>query len=812
MNVYTRGLVVVVLLLVGVPRGLAAPADGEPVLWDIPAAAWKRPFGDHPPGATGTHPPFEGAAIESRTKRGVPIGGIGTGSFMYNLAGTFGPWELDIGGDDSTGADWRSELNRGHEERFLAEAAFHVFQRSPTGTTVRTLATDDVLPAWPRLAVGEGSYHALFPKAWTVFESFPAPVAMKQFSPFIAGNYRAASLPVGLFQFAVANPSPDPVEVGVMLTFPNAIYRRPTTDYEYPRQGLTSTVDSRGDVLAVRLGADHPRNVPETQHTEWVIAAQAAGDTDATHVEDWSADGAGSDIIADFADDGRLSGAPLDPTPDGDAGAVALSARLEPGERVVLPFALAWDFPIVQFANPLDGTRWLKRYKQWFPGRYRALDIAEEALTKRVTWEAGIDEWWNRVALNDRYPLWLRRAALNELYYDVFGGVFWEAGCLTKPKRFGAPRGFDTNLYFTLESNVYQNAETFDVRHYETRHLLALFPRIERDVLLAWADFIRDDRHGRTPHDAGAPSNDPYFVYGQYHRTSAGEEPANPDWLDLPARFVQQVHAYWDETRDTRFLRAVYPAARRTLRHLTAKDRDGDALPESVGEGTTYDGLELRGEPALVAGLYIGALEAMAEMAAALDRGDAAQVFRARARRARRSAEAQLWRSRGRYYRMSSAGGARDALMTDALNGQRYVETHGLPPILDRDRMAAHLWRVYRRAFLPSGGTGAANVVSAAGDPLPQKQAREVWTGVNYYTAATMHRAGRVTGRQELVDAALQIGEAIHDITYVREDTAYWFDTPEAWLAADPQRFRAQQYQRARGVWELLLEVHDPFP
>src|SRR5271169_880128 len=165
------------------PVGLLGGAN----LWDIPDAAWRRALGSHPPGATGSAPPLGTKARPvSRTKRGIPVGGIGTGSFMLNLSGSFGPWHLDIGGDDSAGTHWGSPRNSGFEQRFLAEAAFHVRMATGAGPTVVALATEDLLPGWQMIEPGSGVYAALFPKAWFAFDDLPLPVALKQLSPFVA--------------------------------------------------------------------------------------------------------------------------------------------------------------------------------------------------------------------------------------------------------------------------------------------------------------------------------------------------------------------------------------------------------------------------------------------------------------------------------------------------------------------------------------------------------------------------------------------------------------------------------------------------
>ena len=70
---------------------------------------------------------------------------------------------------------------------------------------------------------------------------------------------------------------------------------------------------------------------------------------------------------------------------------------------------------------------------------------------------------------------------------------------------------------------------------------------------------------GRTPHDAGSPVDDPWFVVSQYSATRPAEAPLRVDWLDLPAKFVQQAHAYWTYTGDDTFGAEVYPALARTM-------------------------------------------------------------------------------------------------------------------------------------------------------------------------------------------------------------------------------------------------------
>jgi non-lysosomal glucosylceramidase len=109
----------------------------------FPAAAVVRPLGEIPKGtcnpqgsqvcngeAPGGGDIQKGGYPLSVPGLGVPVGGVGAGSFMVNQAGTFGPWDFG-GSQDST---W--------EMRILPQAAFHFREQvGSSPATVKTLAT-----------------------------------------------------------------------------------------------------------------------------------------------------------------------------------------------------------------------------------------------------------------------------------------------------------------------------------------------------------------------------------------------------------------------------------------------------------------------------------------------------------------------------------------------------------------------------------------------------------------------------------------------------------------------------------------------
>jgi non-lysosomal glucosylceramidase len=737
-------------------------------MWPVPSCAWSRPLGDYPRGATG------------RTKRGVPLGGVGAGNFMFNLCGTFGPWEFKTGV---------------HEEKFLPQGAFHLFEKIPgQAARARTLATEGLLPAWSTLNQGDGRYYALYPQAWFDFYGNLADLSLKQFSPIIPHNYRETSFPVGVFQFRAANPGADTLELALMFTFPNAGYA------DEVRTGLRTAVEAEAELIGVVLRAESPLNTSVTQGSEWCIATRKEPGWTVSVCPSWNGSGTGADIYDDFAD-GRLSGVALDGS--GSAAAVAVSLKLAPGDEATVPFVLTWYFPRVRFG---EGTEWYRRYTEYFGTETgHSFAVAREALANLAQWEAEVDRWQRLIVDNPHYPQWLKQAALNELYYDTFGGVFWENGCITRPAEssYGTLPA-DDHKYFCMECQAYPMCETFDVRHYECRHYLELWPEIERDVLRWFADYIANDPEGKAPHDAGMPAQDPFFRFSGY----------GGDWQDMPSKFIQQVYAYYRKTGDQAFLNFVWPACKKTYRYMKTKDANGNTLPDHGN--TTYDTWGFVGDNLLCGGLWVGALQAMARLAAAVgETGLKAEVERALAV-AKQVLDNLFWQEELHYYRLDAHS---TAIMADGLNGQRYCETTGLEPILPPGRVASHLHQVFERCVAPLadytgdgiGDMGAVNGRNADGSPLPSGQPNEVWTGSSYFVAASMYHWGKELGDETLMQRALQTAYGVYYQTWVNERTAYLFNTPEAWHYADPAQYRAEQYQRPRAVWELLLEIANPF-
>ena len=747
-----------------------AKAPPAPMAWPIPAVAWRVPIGT--------------------VGHGVPIGGIGAGSIMLDTGGSFGPWHFKVGWPEA--------------DRRLAGAAFHFYEK-PQGRPARvtTLAARRAMPAWPPLPPHSGFYHALYPKGWFTWRCFEADLSMKFFSPIIKGNVKETSYPVAVFEFVVANPTDRPMDVALLFSFPNAASH--TAEL---RTGFLNVAehDRTHRIRAVVLDANHERNHPASQDAEWCIAVRAEHPGELSYTPSWNAMASGGDLLAEFADDGRLPDEALDATDS--AAAVAFRTRLGPKATVTVPFALSWDFPRVSFGR----THWWRRYTEHV-GRSsdNAFAVARDALLHHGEWEAAIDAWTRPILAEPAYPDWLKQAALNELYYDAFGGIFWEAGCITEPREFKNLHP-DDHKYFALASPAQPLCEPLALRGAASPHMLALWPQIERDVLRTYADLILD---APTPavHDLGTPTGNPIFAYDASRGTS-------PDAKDLPALFILQAHACTRAMGDRGFLDHVWPACLKCAEPLLAAPASPDGLPRHDGEAAASSPCALHGISLRCGGLWVAAFEALEQMAAA--RGDArAPMFGQLARRARATLDRELWRPRLGYYAIDTHSRRPDALAAGALLGLRYAQAAGLPPILPPERVHRHLRQVFRRCVRPLrdytgdgvGDVGAVNVVGRDGHPLADGLAREVSLADTYRLAATMVAVGRQQHDGGLVANALKTAYGAYYHTWVpAPDKPLWaFNTPQAWHADNPARARATQHCEPRAVWELLLAIKNPF-
>jgi non-lysosomal glucosylceramidase len=752
----------------------------------IPEVAWRRPIGLACP-AVG-RPRVSVPMVDDGEWAGVPIGGLGAGSIGPTFRGDVARWHLEVGR---------------HRFEPVPACSFSLAVVDPSAAgsaphaTVLSALRPEALPGWGwRLPVGAGTYHALFPRAWTTFEPPDLPVRLvsEQLSPVIPGDYDDASLPVGTVEWAIENPTDRTLVVGLMLSWQNVLGARPG---EQASAGAWQDADCDPDLTAVRFHPDP--GAPTWARGELAIAVGADEGVQRSFRSRFDA-GTDTETWADFASDARLDD--IDdrrPSRDQEAigGAVAGTVRLAPGGRARVRFAIAWDLPLVEFGS---GRRWRKRYtRSWGADGSRSVELAAHGLASAGRWRSAIESWQAPVIDDRSLPAWYRAALFNELYYLVDGGTFWEDGEDGQSPPEGAGR------FGLLECVDYPFYNTVDVNASASAALLALWPALELSVVrdVGAAIDVHDPSEveldgtgesavrkvgGTVPHDVGAPDDDPFVRPNGYRFRDVN------GWKDLGPKWILQLWRDARATGDERLVEEEWPRVERVLERLERLDADGDGLPDHDGTpDQTYDTWPMRGPSAYGGSLWLAALRAAEEMGRSIGRTSAAARYRRAFERARSSFERRLWR--GDAYAYDDGGGpSSDSIMADQLAGQWYADVCGLGDLVDPARVEHALRTIHARNVIDfgDGRLGAVNGMRRDGSvDTSSEQSAEVWIGTTYALAALMLGRG-------LEKEAWETAAGAARVTWER---GFWFRTPEAYDRDG--NFRASLYLRPLAIWAI---------
>lgn len=788
----------------------------------IPTCAWTRPIG------LGWENPYTvryASNLDDGPWHGMPLGGFGAGCLGRSARGDFNLWHID-GGE--------------HVFQTMPACQFSIFEQVEGGTAqAYALSTeapaDGSLSQWRWYSASTathstGTYHALYPRSWFKYRAvFQAELTCEQFSPILPDNYQETSYPLAIFQWTAHNPTDQEIVLSLMLTWQNMVgwftnaIKSPTVqvrddgspEYEYqPRLGesagnFNQVIRDNGRIgcLLDRLNPDLDRPSQEGQG-QWAIATYAASGLEAFYHTRWNPAGDGADLWQTFAVDGSLPDIG-DETPatvgEQVAAAIAVRFRLAAGETRQIPFILAWDFPVTEFA---PGVKYFRRYTDFFGhSGQNAWAIARTALKHHQTWQAQIQTWQQPILEHPNLPDWFKMALLNELYDLTSGGTLWSAADERDP----------WGQFAVLECLDYRWYESLDVRLYGSFALLILWPELEKSVMQAFARAIPTADHtprvigynqtsavrkiaNAVPHDLGAPNEHPWEKtnYTSYQDCNL--------WKDLAADFVLLVYRDFLLTgaTDHEFLADCWPAIQASLAYLKAFDLDGDGIPENSGApDQTFDDWRLQGISAYCGGLWIAALEAAIAIAEVLMQHPAGAATSAACQTA--IATYQTWLSQsqplyqatlwnGQYYRLDSGSGS-DVVMADQLCGQFYARLLGLPDVVPEECTRLALATVYDTCFLKfhSGQLGAANGLRPDGSPEKPDATHplEVWTGINFGLAAFLLQMG-------MKSEAFQLTKVVVQQIY---ENGLQFRTPEAITAVGT--FRASMYLRPLAIWAI---------
>jgi non-lysosomal glucosylceramidase len=770
----------------------------------IPKAAWKRPLGlplDNP-GTTRVS-----GDIDDGYWQGVPVGGFGAGTFSRSYRGDFARWHIKAGIHKYEPVYANQFAMFQQSEGDALGAAQVLMNGHPQGNELSSWKWD-----YP---VGAGDYNALFPKAWFDYRwhKFPAHVVVEQFSPVIPNNYRASSYPVAVYRVHADNPTNKTVTVSVLLSWTNMSgwFRTFTRDFAgSPNQGNHNDyVSEKLNPNVTMKGIVFDRNRAGSAPSEWdgqfAIAALDSPGVEVSYQTTFIASGDGKAVWMPFSKDGRLANDDKSWVSDKEklGGAIAVRFTLRPGEKKVIPIAIGWDFPVIQFG---EGRKWNRRYTDFYGTSGRnAWKIARDGLLHAAEWSDEIDKWQAPFVNDETKPLWYRGMLFNELYALTDGATFWGRQVGEDPK--------STPSFALLECFDYAYYGTLDVRFYASLPLLKFWPDIDKQVLLEFADTVTKEwpeqglwvwkseqtgqpvthkrkKIGAVPHDLGVPEGDPFIAVNE-----PGWQDTN-DWKDLNSKFALMVYRDYVLTgrTDTAFLRRTWPATKAAIEYLRQFDHGG-GVPENGGyPDQTYDDWVTSGVSAYSGGLWLAALRAAEETARILGDVRTAAEYHALFLKGQKTYIAQLWN--GQYFRYDTGSESKNDIQTDQLAGQWYANLTGLGDIVPHPMQVSAMKKIFDFNVMKFGGgtMGAANGMAADGSILTNAEAKEVWVGTTEGYAGLLMSEG-------MKDEAWKTTWGLYHVIY--QSKGYWFRTPEAWdITGD---FRAGMYMRPTAIWALEM-------
>ncbi|MHA1686162.1 MAG: non-lysosomal glucosylceramidase [Candidatus Heimdallarchaeaceae archaeon] len=733
--------------------------------------------------------------------KGVPIGGLGGGSIGRGWRGEFNAWSIRPGMPHTTTV-------------FADQFSVWIQYKENGEVKTKTMVLSTVKPKskqlckwkWPEKKLN-GTYYALFPFAWTSYKDIIPGVNLicKQISPFIPHNYKESSYPVGIFEWMIENHREEDIKIAIMFTFQNGM-GRPNDGESGHRNALFIKEDA--GIVGINLHHVFRQRKPVNQRTKedeyfedpltFTIATKKSPDNTVTWNTRFLTTQSGEELWASFAQSGELSNfSSNNPSSNGEIIGAALASKIQISSQSQghIVFSLAWDMPIVRFAQ---GGKYYRYYTRFFEkGVNIAETIACESLNNYIEWEKEIVLWQETIIKNPVYPDWLKCALLNELYYLIDGGSVWFLDPSNKQ---------DIGHFLYLECYDYLMFNTYDVHFYASFALIQLFPKIELSIQRDFAKAIlAEDTEERTyhgsntvgirkpigsvPHDLGSPLENPLVKVNAYILWDISK------WKDLNPKFVLQIYRDFYATQDIDFLHEVWPAVKSAMEYALNFDTDSDGLIENSGfPDQTYDLWSVNGVSAYTGSLWLASLTAICKMAEVLNEKEVLEKYSVILEKGKKRYNELLWN--GKYYKYdSSASKQSDSIMADQLAGLWYCLSCKLSPIVSLDNAIKALQTVFQYNVLKFGnGTkGAVNGMYPNGKrDTTCMQSKEVWTGTSYAFAALMILVG-------LQDEAFVTAKGIYSMTYQKFN--YQFQTPEAW--DNKGKYRALSYMRPLAIWSI---------
>ena len=686
-----------------------------------------------------------------RSQISFPLGGIGTGS--VGLSGTGGLRDWEIFNRPNIGSIFPFTFPILFAKETNGVTHCRVLEGPPTPPHVGSGVGDPHLSGEGFPHMDSNTFRGEYPFAYVDFQckKLPITVSLEAYNPFIPSDPDTSGFPGAILHYTLTNRSQKRVDATLAWSLVNPIGGSDTSAFGGNVNEKVEEGGLRGILFSSQKWASN--------HPNFGSVALVTPTSQVTLMSHWLREGwytPKHEFWDTFSTTGMLPEHHYGPSDDGqrDAGAVGARVTLKPGETRRITFYLTWYFPnFEKYWHNGSGCctgkdcscppkpLWRNYYANHFQD---ALDVARklhaqehelyaitkcfhDALFSSTMPPSVLDAVSSQMAILKTTTC----ARLEDGTFYAFEGCWPQSGCC---------EGSCTHVW------NYQQTLPF------------LFPSLERSMRNA-------DYHHNLRADGGMcfrlqlPLGSPP---DNFHACSDGQLGG-----------IIKVYRDWKICGDLPWLQHLWPKVRRALEYAWVTwDSDRDGVIDGI-QHNTYD-IEFLGPNPLVAGFYLGALVAGAEMADALGETETAATYRAIYEKGRAWVDSHLFN--GEYYvqqydpeqapRFQFGNGC----LTDQLLGQWLASVSGLGDVLEPRHVKRTLKSIYKYNWRKSlAGHANAQRVYALNDEsglllcswpkggrpaIPFPYSDEVWTGCEYQAASHMIEEGLVKEGLAIVQGA----------------------------------------------------------
>jgi non-lysosomal glucosylceramidase len=692
---------------------------------------------------------FEGPSLREVA---FPLGGIGTGTISLGGRGNLRDWEI---------------FNRPGKGVHLPFTFFSMYVEQSGAKRVRVLEGPIeppfttgfgfrrvFVPGLPRMEKARFKGEYPFAEVELSDNEIPLQVVLEAFNPLVPLEPDDSGIPAFIVRFHVKNTGSAPAKVTIAGSVMNPI----GYDGEGQIDGvgldkfgqnvneIRTTSTLRGLAMSSRkVKPESPAFGTMALSTPW---------PDITYLTHWVRGDWWDDLQIfwdDFAADGRLEDlAEVSPSPDKrtDVGTLGLVATVAPGEEVVLPFILSWNFPNVLNYFDIVPEQRGRIFKNHYAERYADAWAAAEYLQANLGRLEASSRAFHKAFFATTVPAYVLDAVSSQAAtIRTTTGLWLEDG-----NYFGFEGCADQGGCCPLNcAHVWNYAQS----------LAFLFPSLERTM--RETDFLNNVKpDGAMVFRTSLPLGS--GVFWNFRPAADGQM----------GRIIS-LYRDWQISGDTAWLQKLWPQAKKALEYAwKAWDADRDGLMEGE-QHNTYD-IEFYGPNSMMGAFYLGALKAGTLMAAALADWPTARTCRALFDKGLAAYDSLLWN--GEYYVqkydqvMEKKYQYGEGCLSDMLLGQWLGMVSGLGRFLPAERVQSSLRSIYTYNFLTDfrnfsnvqrtyalndeKGLLLCSWPRGGRPPLPFPYSDEVWTGIEYQVASHLIYEG-------LLEEGLSVVKAVRD-------------------------------------------------